>query len=389
VTPAAMKATIAVMRKRVDGIGAQSVIRRTGASRINVELPGSSSPTEPVIGKTAQLFFYDWEPNVIGPNGKPAPTEATVTGGANAGSSQFGLPEYQAVLRAAKRAPELRKSDTTWSKGCTPAQVAGCIYGTWYLLDAKHEKVIRGPEETKKNLYSDLKPKEVPNGVALKAIRVNPGTVLVQARPIESSSGKVTKKSPNSWFVVVDRPVLTGSERDVRIHRPRAERLSARDQGNRASRPGSAVAGRRARSRAAALRRRARRAADHGPGHRLHEVPRRHRRFQRLGDLGRLHCLVGARTRCCTGIRLASAPPSAGLAGTAVAPSPRVNNESEGNRQRADSYGLGRRACAADGRRWCFAGASLMEKRPAPTKKARLPAYSANPTASSASALVA
>ena len=38
------------------------------------------------VGKTAQLYFYDWEPNVIGPNGKPAARpKTTVTGGANAG----------------------------------------------------------------------------------------------------------------------------------------------------------------------------------------------------------------------------------------------------------------------------------------------------------------
>ncbi len=32
------------------------------------------------VGKTAQLQFYDWEKNVIGPSGQPAPTEGTVTG---------------------------------------------------------------------------------------------------------------------------------------------------------------------------------------------------------------------------------------------------------------------------------------------------------------------
>ena len=79
---------------------------------------------------------------MIGPNGEPAPTEATATGGREAAGSTFGLPQYQAVLRASKRPAELRKSDTTWEKGCTPAQVGGCMYGTWYLLDTKNEKMI-------------------------------------------------------------------------------------------------------------------------------------------------------------------------------------------------------------------------------------------------------
>jgi SecD/SecF fusion protein len=203
---------IEIMRKRVDQLGvSQPEIQRSGSDEIDVALPEvkDAKRAEQEVGKTAQLFFYDWEPNVIGASGKPAPTETTVTGGQNAGAAQFGLPEYEAVLRAAKRPAELRDSDTTWSKGCTPAQERECIYGSWYLLDSKNQKVLRGPEETEKNLFADYK---VPAGTKTKVVRVNPGTVLLQARPIENASGKVTQKSPNSWFVLKDDPVLTGAD---------------------------------------------------------------------------------------------------------------------------------------------------------------------------------
>jgi SecD/SecF fusion protein len=203
---------IDIMRKRVDKLGvAQPEIQRSGKDEIVVALPNVSNAAraEQEVGKTAQLYFYDWEPNVIGSEGKPAPTEATATGGANAGASQFGLLEYQAVLRAAKRAPILRKNDTTWAPGCTPQQIGNCIYGSWYLLDTAHEKVLRGPEETEKNLYSEFK---IPAGAKPKAVRVNPGTILVQARAVESAAGKVTQKSPNSYFVLDDNPVLTGAD---------------------------------------------------------------------------------------------------------------------------------------------------------------------------------
>ena len=203
---------IDIMRKRVDSLGvSQPEIQRSGNAEIDVALPNVSNAAraEQEVGKTAQLYFYDWEPNVIGAEGKLAPTEAAATGGANAGASQFGLLEYQAVLRAAKRAPVLRKTDTTWQPGCTPQQIGGCIYGSWYLLDSAHEKVLRGPEETEKNLYADYK---VPAGLKTKAVRVNPGTVLVQARAVESAAGKVTQKSPNSYFVLNDNSVLTGED---------------------------------------------------------------------------------------------------------------------------------------------------------------------------------
>jgi SecD/SecF fusion protein len=211
---------IDIMRKRVDQLGvAEPEIQRTGSDEIDVALPNVSNAgrAQAQVGKTALLYFYDWEPNVIGPEGKPAPTEASVTGGANAASSISGLLQYQAVLRAAKRPTIVRKNDTTLQPGCTPEQKEGCIYGSWYLLDTKHEKMLcstAGPtcpaQETEQDLYADgYKP---PKGATPKAVRVNPGTIVVQARPVEGANGKVTQASPNSWYVLNDDPVLTGSD---------------------------------------------------------------------------------------------------------------------------------------------------------------------------------
>jgi SecD/SecF fusion protein len=206
---------INIMRKRVDQLGvAQPEIERSGGEEIIVALPEITNykQAQEEVGKTAQLQFYDWESNVIGPSGLPAPTEGTVTGDSSGdpGGVAAGLPEYEAVLRAAKRPAILRKSDTTLAPGCTAKQLEGCIFGNWYLLETAHEKVVRGPEETEADLYSGL-PKQ-PAGAKLKAVRVNPGTVLVQAHPTESAAGKIANASPNSWYVLNDEPVLTGAD---------------------------------------------------------------------------------------------------------------------------------------------------------------------------------
>jgi SecD/SecF fusion protein len=207
---------IEIMRKRVDQLGvAQPEIQLSGNKEIVVALPDVSNATraQDEVGRTAQLYFYDWEPNVIGPEGAPDPTSGTVTGdttATGAGGARAGLPEYQAVQRAIKRAPVLRGAETTYAPGCTPAQVNGCVYGTWYLIDTKHESVLRGPEETEANLYADNY--KAPAGAVVKAVRINPGTVLVQSRPVESAKGKVTNRSPNSWYVLNDAPVLTGND---------------------------------------------------------------------------------------------------------------------------------------------------------------------------------
>ncbi len=206
---------IDIMRKRVDQLGvAQPEIQRFGERQISVALPevSNAARAQAEVGKTAQLFFYDWEPNVIGPEGKPAPTEGSVTGDTTttgAGGATAGLPEYQAVLRAAKRPPILRRKSTTWEPGCTPEQRHGCIYGSWYLLDTKHEKVLRGPEETQANLEEATFKQP---GRVLKPVRINPGTVIVEAHATESEAGKVINKNPLSYYVLNDEPALTGED---------------------------------------------------------------------------------------------------------------------------------------------------------------------------------
>src|SRR6185312_6102052 len=110
-----------------------------GNDEIAVNLPDVSNAkrAQEQVGKTAQLHFYDWETNVIGPEGTPAPTNAAATGGPEPASAKRGLLEYQAVLRAAKRPVILRHNDTTLDPGCTAKQVNGCVFGSWYLVDTK------------------------------------------------------------------------------------------------------------------------------------------------------------------------------------------------------------------------------------------------------------
>ncbi|MHB8492297.1 MAG: protein translocase subunit SecD, partial [Solirubrobacteraceae bacterium] len=213
---------IEIIRKRVDQLGvSQAEIQSAGGAEIDVGLPEVSNVTraEEEVGKTAQLYFYDWEPNVIGPEGTPAPTDVTVTGGASPGSTVAGLPLYRAVQRALKRPAILppQSSDlVSLLKGCTQAENeatqgynAGCIYGSWYLLDTKHEKVLRGPEATSKDLTADYKP---PAGAVLKAVHVQPGTVIVQATALTNGEGKVINAAPESWYVLADNPILTGND---------------------------------------------------------------------------------------------------------------------------------------------------------------------------------
>ena len=219
ITIAALDHTIEIMRARVAQLGvATAEIQRVGSDEISVALPSTSiaEGAREQVGKTGELYFYDWEPNVIGPQGRPAPSAFTVTGGPEAASVRYGLVEYQAVLRAARRPAIIRSNDTTFERGCTPKQVGGCLYGSWYLLDTRHERLLCAgggpvcpPQDTNADLFAGgYRP---PADARIRAVRVRPGTVLVQAHP-EEFNGRIVNPSPNSFYVLNDDPVLSGAD---------------------------------------------------------------------------------------------------------------------------------------------------------------------------------
>jgi len=192
VTPEALNRSIDIIRQRVDQLGvAEPEIQRSGTNQIVVDLPDvkNAARAQDQVGKVAQLFFYDWEPNVLGPNGSAAPTDASVTGGPSAGSQQAALSFYDAVIRGSKRPAIERPNDTTT--------------GAYYLVDDKTQSVLRGPEDTQSNLLSD---QTRPPGS--RVVEVKPGTVVVQA---EQPTTKAHGIAPR-YFVLNDDPALTGTD---------------------------------------------------------------------------------------------------------------------------------------------------------------------------------
>jgi SecD/SecF fusion protein len=227
VTSESIDKAIEIMRKRVDGLGvSQPEIKAVGKDEIYVGLPNYSNAkrAQEEVGKTAQLYFYDWEPNVIGPSGKPEPEETSVTGDAGeAGSATYGISEYEAVERASKRKPEYRHNETTWNwkEPCTQAEneattgpKSGCKFGTWYLVDTKTKAVLhKGASfETKQEaLPKGYKPPKGSTASDLKTVLVPPGTIVVRATPEVNEERKVVKAEPDSFYVLRDNFALTGN----------------------------------------------------------------------------------------------------------------------------------------------------------------------------------
>ena len=188
VTADSLTRAIDIMRERVDQLGvSEPEITRLGNNQIQVALPAVKNADEAQrqVGTTAQLFFYDWEPNVLGPGCKPAPSDANVTGGPSAGNPGAGtLSHYDAVIRASK-CPE--KNLPNSSSG-----------DQFYLVNDKTKSVLDGPGERPTDLRRARRGERV--------VRVPQGQIVVRAQSPD--------KGPkiDQWYVLRDDPALKGSD---------------------------------------------------------------------------------------------------------------------------------------------------------------------------------
>lgn len=195
VTPEAIERSIDIIRERVDTLGvAEPEIARTGEDQIDVSLPGATDVERAVqqVGTTAQMYFYDWEANVLNKDCKPDPSDASVTGGSAAGQAGTGsVPFYGAVIRASRcpAQPDLNTSHD----------------GLFYGVDDKAQKVLCGPQQTEAELRESC---EEQRQKITRAIKIEPGTVVVQAE--ENPDNEVL--NDDAYYVLRDNFALRGTD---------------------------------------------------------------------------------------------------------------------------------------------------------------------------------
>src|ERR671933_2405637 len=195
VTGEAIDRTLDIMRKRVDQLGvAEPEIQRSGADQIDVSLPDVKNADEAAnqVGTTAQMYFYDWETNVLDANCKPAPQNQNVTGGSSAGSGIGATDQFTAITRASKCPVRNLPNATT--------------NGLFYQVDTKTKKVLAGPDETRRDLQQEMQNKSIRPSKTQKTLEVPKGTIVVRA---EAPSAK---QKSNLFYVMRDNPALSGKE---------------------------------------------------------------------------------------------------------------------------------------------------------------------------------
>ncbi len=214
---------IEIIRERIDELGvAEPEVSRLGTTEISVQLPDVTDAQQAInqVGTTAQLYFFDWEPSLIGPEfaigGRPGQEpqqkafEESVKRWEDAGrdpnSFQNGqliaAGAYPTAYEAAQLATEQEPVENCES--CTATQPR------FYLFDkAEPHKLLAGPEIKEEDLYVSPTGEERQRGGIV--IEVPVGTIVVSELPSDED-GKVDDTARPGWYALKDEPALSGTD---------------------------------------------------------------------------------------------------------------------------------------------------------------------------------
>jgi SecDF, P1 head subdomain len=83
--PARADEVAQILRTRLAHAGVDARVAVSGGGRLTITAPEGARADVAALTQRGIFSVYDWEASVLGPRGKPAPADAAVTGGENAG----------------------------------------------------------------------------------------------------------------------------------------------------------------------------------------------------------------------------------------------------------------------------------------------------------------
>ena len=189
VTASGMSTAQSIIQNRIDKLGVSSPeVVRQGPDEIVVELAGVHDPAKAaaLIGKTAQLMIYDFEPNLVGPS-------VNTSGEPVATPTLYGLLS-QVQKQASKGTPEsyyLFRNKTV--ETTTPATKKG---GKPKTTSTTKHSLLQGPTPTLKELLRPYGGK-VPAGDQVMKV---PENRLVVSCPVANGCPGATAASPTGTY---------------------------------------------------------------------------------------------------------------------------------------------------------------------------------------------
>jgi len=215
--------SISIIEQRINKLGvSEPEVARLGVDQITVSLPGVTDANRAAeqVGTTAQLYYYDWEPNLIGPEkaiggtpGQEGPEKLVneskkrwEQAGRNVNKNEVKRLIAAGAYPTAYDAVELA-SEQEPVEDCQDCSVAKPRF---YLFDKDDPgEIVAGPELAKKDLYiSPTGEKRSKDGIVLE---VPAGTVVVSELP-NDDKGQVIEDGDPGWFALRDQPALSGDD---------------------------------------------------------------------------------------------------------------------------------------------------------------------------------
>ncbi len=217
-----MTRAVDTIRNGCDQLGVSEIeVARVGADQIQVGIPGATSVGKATdcATKPARLFFYDWEPNLIG-------IEHQVAGTPGA-TNQAALARLTKQWQQAGRDPTSTLNQQLVGTGALPtewdaAQLAvqqkpikdcsDCSQrATYYFFSKdKSHRLIDGPETVRSDLFVSPSGRKRPQDSGI-VVKVPEGSVVVNQHPSDSTGAADQNANPG-WYAIKDHPAVAGTQ---------------------------------------------------------------------------------------------------------------------------------------------------------------------------------
>jgi SecD/SecF fusion protein len=185
---------IEIVRDRVDALGvAEPEISQLGETSLQVNLPNIQDieRAKDQVGTTAQLFFYDLEPNIV-------PLQKNVDTVTPSTIPQQSAPRLYDAVKLASEQPE-----ECFQNRCTTAG------SRFYLFDSKSKELVAGPDDNRKDLLDVPEAQDLPKN-RREILEVKQGTIVVEDQPVTTEGGDGA--GVERYLVLRDRPELSGDD---------------------------------------------------------------------------------------------------------------------------------------------------------------------------------
>src|SRR6478735_9152442 len=205
ITPDAMARSLDLMQQRVNEFGvSEAELFQSGNDQIEVDVPGVSdaSAIADQVGSTAQLFFYDWEANLLDKDCKTNPEQ-------NANQRQ----PISGIFAAAEQASKCKDVGTgagsdPLGDGSPGGESVAAAKPRFYVFDKTTKKPFPGEPVTafssEEDALDSLTEEQQKNA---QVIEIPAGVLLLREQKAAPDD-----PDPDRWWVIQDRPGLSGTD---------------------------------------------------------------------------------------------------------------------------------------------------------------------------------